>query len=80
MTSFLVMIVVVAIYDLGIHQMDVKKKKKLQGEKFYMKNPFVLINLELSIKFVNCYTPHMVLNNPLTCGMNVSIFITNWVS
>jgi hypothetical protein len=27
MTSFLVMIVVVAIYDLGIHQMDVKKKK-----------------------------------------------------
>jgi hypothetical protein len=26
MTSFLVMIAVVAIYDLGIHQMDGKKK------------------------------------------------------
>jgi len=73
------MIAVVTIDDLGIHEMDVKLLF-FQGEIFYMNNPFVLINLELSIKFVNCYTPHMVLNNPLTCGMNVSIFITNWVS
>jgi hypothetical protein len=63
MTSFFVMIAIVAIHDLGIHQMDVNFLF-LHGEKFYMNNPLVLINLELSIKFVNCYTPHMVLNNP----------------
>ncbi len=41
MTSFLVMIVVVAIYDLGIHQMDVKKKK-ITGWKVLYEQPLCL--------------------------------------
>lgn len=30
-------------------------------------------NLELKIKFVDCYVLYMVSNNPLACGMNVLI-------
>jgi hypothetical protein len=38
-------------------------------------SPLFLSNLESNIKFIDCYAPYIVLNNPLACGMNVSINI-----
>jgi hypothetical protein len=38
-------------------------------------SPMFFNNLESNIKFIDYYAPYMVLNNPLACGMNVSMNI-----